>query len=261
MRYQDTLYGEFHITESVLIELISSPALKRLKGIDPGAYRKPFFPGVPPSRFDHSIGVMLLLKKYRAPLEEQVAGLIHDVSHSAFSHGIDYILKRGTEKTQAHQDNIHHDFIKQSGIPAILSRHGFDLAYILDDSHFPLKETDIPDICADRLDYTFRDAVSYGELTATEVFEYLDHLHAENGFLAISSMRNGLPNFFICSMTNTGPAFVRQQCFKLSVITSVMHWRKNTSRNTISLRRIRKYLIELHRIMFMMNTLSSFGIV
>ena len=53
-----------------------------------------------------------LLKKFGASTEEQIAGLIHDVSHSAFSHCIDYVLDEGSEKTHNHQDRIFATFVK-----------------------------------------------------------------------------------------------------------------------------------------------------
>lgn len=176
MRYPDTLYGEVEVTEPVLTELMHCSALQRLKGVEQGAYRKPFFACEPPNRFEHSVGVMLLLRRYGVSLEEQVAGLIHDVSHSAFSHGIDYILKRGTEKTQAHQDATQADFVKNSEIPGILAKHGLNVNDILDDARYPLKETEIPDICADRIDYTFRDGVAYKEITVESATDFLEHL-------------------------------------------------------------------------------------
>ncbi len=181
MKYRDNVYGTIPISEPVAINIINSPAMQRLKGIDQGAYRKPFFPGTPTNRFDHSVGVFLLLRIFKAPLLEQIAGLIHDVSHSAFSHGIEYILKQGNAKTQGHQDNIHNDFVKNSEITGILSRYGMNVDDILDDSRFPLKENDLPDICADRIDYTLRDGVSYGELTIREAKEILSSLSTVNG--------------------------------------------------------------------------------
>ena len=171
MEYIDRVYGRFEIVEPVIIELINSPSLQRLKNIDQTGYR-PFW--VKPdieigkyenSRFAHSVGVYLLLKIYNAPIEEQIAGLIHDVSHSAFSHCIDYVLDSGSEKEHNHQDNIFNEFVRKTEIPEILKKYGFDLDYILDDKNFPLKERDLPDLCADRIDYSLRTAVIFGELS------------------------------------------------------------------------------------------------
>lgn len=179
MKYKDRIYGNFEITEPVILELINSSTLQRLRGIDQAGYFKPHFPGTTHSRFEHSVGVYLLLRKYGTPIEEQISGLIHDVSHSAFSHCIDYVLDAGSEKDHNHQDNVFDDYVRQSEIPGILKKYNFDLEYILDDNNFPLKEKDLPDLCADRIDYSLRTAVIFEKIKNKKYF--IDNLAAENG--------------------------------------------------------------------------------
>ena len=179
MLIKDRVYGEVDILEPVLIEIINSSALQRLKEIDQAGYFEPHFPGTAHSRFEHSVGVCALLKKYGAPIEEQIAGLIHDVSHSAFSHCIDYVLDVGSQKEQNHQDNIFEEFVKKSQIPAILKKYNFNLEYILNNENFPLKEKNLPDLCADRIDYSLRTALVFKEINSAEYF--LENLTAENG--------------------------------------------------------------------------------
>lgn len=181
MIYTDKVFGEFSIDEPVLIELIESSTLQRLKNISNAGYYEAFFPGSYHTRFEHSVGDMYLLMHFGAPVEEQIAGLIHDVSHSAFSHCIDYIGESEGQKNQSHQDNMFEDFVRTSKIPAILQKHGFDLNYILDDSHFPLKETDLPDLCTDRMDYSLRGGIMHGEITQNEVKYFLENITATNG--------------------------------------------------------------------------------
>ena len=154
MIYAERVYGKIEINEPVLLELINSPSVQRLKGVGHGAYFSKYFPYKEPSRFDHCLGVMVLLKKFGASIEEQVAGLIHDVSHTAFGHIIDFIL--GSGHLQNFQDNRHEEFIRRSGIPTILQKHGVDFNSILEEKNFPLLENKLPDICADRIDYSLR---------------------------------------------------------------------------------------------------------
>ncbi|NQV13734.1 MAG: HD domain-containing protein [Parcubacteria group bacterium] len=117
MKYQDRIYGSVEIKEPVILELIACPAIQRLKEIDCAGYMRAHFPDIERSRFEHSMGVFLLLRKYNASLEEQIAGLIHDVSHSAFSHCVDYALAAGSQKEQNHQDNVFDAFVRQTEIP------------------------------------------------------------------------------------------------------------------------------------------------
>lgn len=186
MKYRDRVYGEFEITEPVILELINCPSLQRLKDIDQAGYRPLWVkPDVDTgeydhSRFAHSLGVYLLLRKYNVPLEEQIAGLIHDVSHSAFSHCIDYVLEAGSEKEHNHQDNLFDDYVRKTEIPEIISRFGFDLEYILNDKNFPLKEKDLPDLCADRIDYSLKTAIIFSELSEQDKNYLLENLTTEN---------------------------------------------------------------------------------
>ena len=176
MHYEDRVYGKVEITEPVILELINCPTFQRLKEIDQIGYFEPYFPGTAHSRFEHSMGVFLLLDKYKAPIEERIAGLIHDVSHSAFSHCIDYVLYIGSEKEHNHQDNVFDEFGRESQIPEILKKYNLDINYILDDNNFPLKEKDLPDLCADRIDYSFKTAVIFKELEQKDAQEILDNL-------------------------------------------------------------------------------------
>jgi len=156
LKINHKIYGRFIITEPVLIELIKSPALQRLKGVGQnGAHDFHYTSPGPFTRFQHSIGVILLLRKFNAPLKEQVAGLLHDVSHTAFSHVADFIFDSHT--TQSYQDTKLNKAFEIQGINKILKKHGISPKTILDHKNFPLLEKKLPDLCADRIDYTLQE--------------------------------------------------------------------------------------------------------
>lgn len=178
MQYTDNVYGTVEISEPVVLELINSPALQRLKDVSQFGYVKPYFPGSEHSRFEHSVGVYLLLNKFNAPLEEQVAGLIHDISHSAFSHCIDYAFtdNPNIQAEQEHQDNFFNEYLLTTNIPQILEKYKLNYDSIIDDSHHPLKEKKLPDLCADRIDYCLRDTVAYKKINTEEAQFFINHL-------------------------------------------------------------------------------------
>lgn len=180
MKTQDRVYGEINITEPIIIDIINSQPLQRLKDVEQSGYLEPHFPGTTFKRFEHSVGVYYLLKMFGAPLEEQIAGLIHDVSHGAFSHCIDYVLSSGSEKEHTHQDNIHDTFVYASELNKIISDYGFDLSYILNDANFPLKENNLPDLCADRIDYSLRTALAFGVADGAEIKKLLSGFVVRN---------------------------------------------------------------------------------
>ena len=101
------------------------------------------------SRFEHCVGVMMLLKKLGATEEEQIAGLLHDVSHTAFSHVVDWVVGEG--KTEDFQDEQHKNYIFSSSIPQILKQYSYDPERITDYHNFGLLEREVPDLCADRV--------------------------------------------------------------------------------------------------------------
>lgn len=121
MLYEDRVYGRVEIREPLVLELIESPCFQRLKGIDQVGYPPLYYnPRNLPlkklahSRFEHSLGVFILLKKFKASFLEQIAGLIHDLSHGVFSHCLDYVLNGGSEKDQNLQDKIFENFLKKN---------------------------------------------------------------------------------------------------------------------------------------------------
>jgi hypothetical protein len=190
MKYQDKIYDKIEISEPIILELIKTPAIQRLKEIDQIGYFEPHFPGTAHSRFEHSMGVFILLKKYKAPFEEQIAGLIHDVSHAVFSHCIDYALDSGSEKEHNHQDNVFESFIKKTEIPSILEKYSLDPNYILNEHNFPLKERLLPDLCADRIDYSLRTAIIFNEIKKVDVDYLLENLTVGNNYWIFKNFKN-----------------------------------------------------------------------
>lgn len=155
MRINDRIYGTYTINSPVLLELIQSQPLKRLKDISQMGPPDKYYHIKNYSRYEHSVGVMLLLKHLGASEKEQIAGLIHDVSHTAFSHLVDWVV--GSGHVENYQDNQHDDFVGKSEIPSILYKYGYRSDEVLDYKNFPLLEQDIPALCADRIDYTMRE--------------------------------------------------------------------------------------------------------
>ena len=180
MKYEDRIFGEVEINEPVILDLIECPSMQRMKGIDQHGYFEPYFPGMTFKRFEHSVGVFILLKRFGASLEEQISGLIHDVSHTVFSHVGDYIY--GFEANQDFQDNYFEKFVKDSEIPSILEKYGIDYKYIVNEENFPLKERELPDLCADRIDYFLRAIKVTTGTHPKEINQFLNNLLIVDNF-------------------------------------------------------------------------------
>jgi len=178
MLYNDDVYGRLEIKEKVLIDLINSKAVQRLNGIYQGPSflltTNRIFKKYKNTRFEHSVGVLILLKKLRAELNEQIAGLLHDISHTVFSHVTDFLFNRHIQHD--YHEKFHDKMILESDIPMILKKHHIDVTEILDEKKFTLLEKELPDLCADRIDYFLRDMIVYDSVIKNNVNAILNSL-------------------------------------------------------------------------------------
>lgn len=173
---RDKLYGEHTVTEPVLIELLQSPELSRLKGVCQHGVTALLGFGPKVTRFEHSVGAFLLVRKVGASVEEQVAALLHDISHTSLSHVVDYALSQPGEDSyhEVHKSR----YLKTTQLPQVLTRHGLGDLKVLDEELFPLVEQPSPHLCADRLDYSLRDALAFGKFSLEDVQKVFQSLKA-----------------------------------------------------------------------------------
>lgn len=183
-REEKLFYTTVNLTEPVITALVESRAFQRLQyvhqyGIDPlvSPTRKH---SACYNRYNHSIGVYCLAQHYGAPLDEQIAALLHDASHTAFSHVGDRIFKHRDGKC-SYQDDHHLEFLSETDIPEILKHYGLTLEDINHKNPaFTCLEQPLPDICADRLEYNLAGGVLEGLITVDDAAQILDHLKFEN---------------------------------------------------------------------------------
>jgi len=173
MHWTDRVYGEVTIDDPGMIALISRPTFQRLRGIRQAGPSALSFQFKTVTRHEHSLGVHLLLRRLGARREEQFAGLLHDLSHTAFSHAVDFLFD---SEEQDHHEGLKPDFLGRPDMAAAIRALGIEPASFHDDSLFPLLERPLPWLCADRLDYFFRDGLACGVLTPENVEILLDDL-------------------------------------------------------------------------------------
>lgn len=191
MIYTDRIYGSIEISEPVLLELMDSHAMQRLHGVLQHGISGLVGVTRPTSRFEHSLGVLILVRRLGCSLEEQIASLLHDVSHTAFSHVIDYVF--GGHDSQNYHEEKKVAYITTTDIPALLEKHGYDWCELLclEDqemaARFPTLEQPAPALCADRLDYFLRDSYDLGLATIAEIENTLAHLHHNHGRMMLDN--------------------------------------------------------------------------
>ena len=202
MKLYDVVWGNLEINDKDTIKIIKHPSLQRLKNIWISTYGYLFNLKRNATRFDHSIGVYLLLKHFRASKEEQIAGLIHDVSHTALSHVSTYAFQgkyTGTEFHELQQQK----FIKESRLADLLNELGYESSQLLHDKKYTLLENSLPDICADRIDYALRDGLHLQTLTRQQVNQVLKGLNVYRSEFVFSNVEAAFIysfNFFLLNM-------------------------------------------------------------
>ncbi len=186
MRLQDRVYGRIAIEDPGVLRLIECATFQRLKGIRQAGPSALAFPFKDVTRYEHSLGVYVLLRRLRAPRIEQIAGLLHDISHTAFSHAVDFVF---TSEEQDHHEHLKPLMLQRPDVAQALGELGYEPADFFDDSIYPLLEQPIPLLCADRLDYFMRDGLACGVVTREFVQRLLSTLAVVERKIVLCDLR------------------------------------------------------------------------
>ena len=137
----------------------------------------------PYSRFDHSVGVALLVWRFTGDVRQTLAGLFHDIATPCFAHVVDFML--GDSMTQeATEDGTRTMIERSAGIQGVLRKHGLSTDDVADYHKYPVADNDSPCLSADRLEYTLGNLVNYRLITrdrAKWMLDALTVLQDENG--------------------------------------------------------------------------------
>ena len=184
MIVNDLVYGKLEFSH-FLEKIIKNQPIQRLKNIRQNGAMFLAYPHIKTSRFEHSLGVSHLIKILGGDEKEQIAGLLHDLPHTAFSHVVDYVLENDSEDFhEKHKLN----FILNKELSANLLSIGFEPKDFLKDEHFKILETEHPALCADRIDYTLRDLIAWGKITQQKARLFVDSLIFIESEIAVKSV-------------------------------------------------------------------------
>lgn len=192
----DSFTKEYHsiLSSSVppfLDKYLKIPLLSRLSGVGLlcgtdwcGFFHNKFFY----SRLDHSYATALITWHFTHQKEQTVAALLHDASTPAFSHVIDFM--EGDSLTQSRTEDSNSQFILHSAeITDCLRNDNVLVAKVLNYKMYPIIDTEIPRLCADRLAYMYPSAACLSGLwTADEIranYKTLKVLKNERGGIEV----------------------------------------------------------------------------
>lgn len=187
MTYVDKIYGEFEFT-GVIEELINTSVFQRLSRIHQGGAFFLVNPQINHTRFEHSIGVMLLIKKLGGSIKEQIAGLLHDISHTAFSHLVDYVFD--IEEEDYHEKRFE-KVLRDKELDAVLKKYHLDTNEFIELEKYQILEYPLPGLSADRIDYTLRDLFQLGKISTEEISWFLSGMKLFDNRIVLASVAHG----------------------------------------------------------------------
>lgn len=163
MEYLNIYHAEVPV---ILQRLCETPAMQRLQkvGMNCGCEYTSF-----PrflrcgtySRYEHSLGVGLIVWHFTHDEKQAAAGLLHDISTPVFAHVIDFL--NGDHLTQESTELDTRAVIMRSPqIVDLLRQYGLTADKVCDYHRYPVADNDTPRLSADRLEYTIGNALHYG---------------------------------------------------------------------------------------------------
>ncbi len=162
-----------------LHDYLQLPLLTRLKGVGllcgtdwTELFHNQFFY----SRFDHSLGVALIVWNFTHDKKQTLAGLLHDVSTRAFSHVTDF--RNGDALTQESSEDINASLIdNDKELSLLLKRDGLTPNDVDDYHRYPVADNPCPGLSADRLEYMYPSGAALcGQWTIDEVRKNYSHV-------------------------------------------------------------------------------------
>lgn len=149
-----------------------TPPVQRLKdiGMNCGCEYTalPRFCGLPPySRYNHSIGVALIVWHFTGDPAQATAGLLHDIATPVFAHVIDF-LKGDSLRQEATEAGTLECILGAPALQTALQQAGLATEEVCDYRRYPIADNPSPRLSADRLEYTLGDSVDYSLCSLAE---------------------------------------------------------------------------------------------
>lgn len=149
-----------------LREFSAAPPMARLKdvGMNCGCEytRFPRFRDIAPySRYDHSLGVALIVWHFTGDMKQALAGLFHDIDTPVFAHVVDF-LNGDHLRQESTEAGTAACIAASPELCGLLKRYGLAVEQVADYHQYPVADNPSPALSADRLEYTLGNALNYG---------------------------------------------------------------------------------------------------
>lgn len=169
-----------HEIPAFLLELARTSSMRRLidVGMNCGCeYTSfPLFQSCrPSSRYEHSLGVGLIVWHFTGDMAQAAAGLLHDIATPVFAHVVDFL--NGDHLKQESTESRTEEMIAEDGeLQAVLQKYGLTTQQVANYHRYPVADNDSPRLSADRLEYTLNNLAAYGRCSLQEIQTFYGEL-------------------------------------------------------------------------------------
>ncbi len=130
------------------------------------------------SRFDHSVGVALIVWHFTESPAQSIAGLLHDIATPAFAHVVDF-MRGDYMKQEATEEGTREMISGSVQLQNILKKTGLSTDEVYDYHRYPIADNDSPRLSADRLEYTLGNCINYRIRSKKEVRSFYDDIKTD----------------------------------------------------------------------------------
>ena len=167
----------------------------------------------PYSRFDHSLGVALIVWHFTHDEKQSIAGLLHDAATPVFAHVVDF-LNGDYLAQESTEDGTAAILTADPVIQAVLSSLRLCTDDVCDYHRYPIADNDSPRLSADRLEYTLGNCLNYGIRTEEQISAFYSDLTVgvgEDGQAELAFRTPELARDFTAAALNCSEIYVSEE--------------------------------------------------
>lgn len=188
------------------------------------------------SRYEHSLGVALILYHFTKDLKISLSGLFHDIATPAFAHVIDFLA--GDHVKQEKTESRTRSIIENSqDIQKGLKKYNLSTDDVADYHLYPLADNDSPRLSSDRLEYTLNNFLNYNFAPMKKVKEFYQDLTIsknEEGIEELTFKTPGLAKeFTLLTLKNSHVYVTDEDRYGMEYLARIL--KKAIERNVLSI--------------------------
>ena len=200
---------------SFIQRIADTPAMQRLKGVGMNCgceytHFPHFLDILHYTRYEHSVGVGLIVWHFTHDVQQSIAALLHDIATPTFAHVIDF-FHGDYEKQESTEERTLEMIAGSAEIVDILKEQQLQPTDVSDYHLYPIADNDTPQLSADRLEYTLGNILAYHLDTVDTVQQIYESL-------IVGPNEHGIPELMFSTLADASRfANLSLQCSRIYV--------------------------------------------